>query len=196
MAKAKTVARKARTSDERYVDGKALRVKCPRNSHAKVIIAKEKNRDIVALIKASNQDRLENLIPVRHGRMSQSSFAFFRGTDAVQAHDLADTPTSGIIVQACGDCHLMNFGGFATPERNLIFDINDFDETLPAPFEWDLKRLAASFVVAARWRGFKAADARRIVERMVRAYRESMLDRMSFGVLEGWYSRMTMDDDG
>jgi uncharacterized protein (DUF2252 family) len=194
MAKAKTVTKKNRTSEERYVDGKALRVKCPRDSHRNIIIAKAKNRDIVGIIKASNKDRLENLIPVRHGRMSQSAFAFFRGTAAVQAHDLADTPTSGIIVQACGDCHLMNFGGFATPERNLVFDINDFDETLPAPFEWDVKRLAASFVVAARWRGFNAIDTRRIVERVVRAYRELMLDRKNSSVLEAWYSRMTLED--
>ena len=107
--------------------------------------------DIVALIKASNNDRVENLIPIRHGRMLQSEFAFFRGTAALQAYDLADAPRSGITVQACGDCHLMNFGGFATPERNLVFDINDFDETFPAPFEWDLKRLATSFVIAGVW---------------------------------------------
>jgi hypothetical protein len=92
--------------------------------------------------------------------MAQSAFAYFRGTALIQAHDLKGTPNSGIIVHSCGDCHLMNFGGFATPERNIVFDINDFNETLPAPFEWDLKRLAASFVIAARWRGFRDGQAR------------------------------------
>jgi uncharacterized protein (DUF2252 family) len=182
------------TKEERRAAGKALRVKCPREAHGKVDIAAGSKRDVVKLIKAQNEDRLENLIPVRHGRMSQSAFAFFRGTAGLQAHDLATTPYSGIIVQACGDCHLMNFGGFATPERNLTFDINDFDETFPAPFEWDVKRLAASFVIAARWRGFKADDCRRVAVRMVRAYRESMLERMDSGVLESWYSRITFDD--
>ena len=194
MAKSKSAAPKLRTKEERRRAGKALRVKTPRQAHGAVIIGTQKNRDVVALIKAQNEDRLENLVPVRHGRMSQSAFAFFRGTAGVQAHDLAGTPQSGIIVQACGDCHLMNFGGFATPERNLTFDINDFDETFPAPFEWDIKRLAASFVVAARWRGFKADDARRIAVRMVRAYRESILERMNSGVLESWYSRITIED--
>jgi uncharacterized protein (DUF2252 family) len=194
MAKAKPKHTKLETKDERRATGKALRGKTPREEHGKVILGQGNKRDVVELIKAQNEDRLENLIPVRHGRMSQSAFAFFRGTAGVQAHDLAGTPHSGIIVQACGDCHLMNFGGFATPERNITFDINDFDETLPAPFEWDVKRLAASFVVAARWRGFKADDARRITVRMVRAYRESMLERVNLGVLESWYSQITLDD--
>jgi uncharacterized protein (DUF2252 family) len=126
--------------------------------------------------------------------MLQSAFAYFRGTAAVQAYDLAGTPTSGIVVQACGDCHLMNFGGFATPERNLVFDINDFDETLPAPFEWDLKRLAASFVIAARWRGFRDDQAREMAVRAVASYRESMRKRARTGVLEAWYSRITIEE--
>ena len=153
---------KIRTTAERQQAGKALREKCPRLSHSKVILGQGKRRDIVALIKASNEGRLENLIPIRHGRMLQSAFAYFRGTALIQAHDLKGTPASGINVHSCGDCHLMNFGGFATPERNLVFDINAFDETLPAPFEWDLKRLAASFVIAARWRGFRRNQAREI----------------------------------
>jgi uncharacterized protein (DUF2252 family) len=126
--------------------------------------------------------------------MLQSPFAYFRGTALIQAHDLAGTPASGIAVHACGDCHLMNFGGFATPERNLVFDINDFDETLPAPFEWDLKRLAASFVIAARWRGFKRGHARDMAVYTVNSYRESMRKRAGKGVLEGWYSRLTLED--
>jgi uncharacterized protein (DUF2252 family) len=150
---------KIRTTAERQQAGKSKREKCPRTSHGKVILGQGK-RDVVALIKDSNEGRLENLIPIRHGRMLQSPFAYFRGTALIQAHDLKGTPTSGINVHSCGDCHLMNFGGFATPERTLVFDINDFDETLPAPFEWDLKRLAASFVIAARWRGFRRTQAR------------------------------------
>ena len=126
--------------------------------------------------------------------MLQSAFAYFRGTAAIQAYDLAGTPSSGIIVHACGDCHLMNFGGFATPERNLVFDINDFDETLPAPFEWDTKRLAASFVIAARWRGFRSSQAREMAVQAVSSYRESMRKRAGAGVLEAWYSKITSDD--
>lgn len=194
MKKPRSVVTKLRTKDEKRQAGRALRAKCPRDSHSATMIGSDRHRDIIALIKAQNEGRLENLIPVRHGRMAQSAFAFFRGTAGLQAHDLARTPHSGIIVQACGDCHLVNFGGFATPERNLTFDINDFDETFPAPFEWDVKRLAASFVVAARWRGFSADVARRVTVRMVRAYRESMLERANATVLESWYSRITLED--
>jgi uncharacterized protein (DUF2252 family) len=183
-----------RTSEQRQEAGKALRDKCPRLAHGKVILGHGDKRDVIALIRASNEGRLEELIPVRHGRMLESPFAFFRGSAAIQAYDLDRTPASGIDVQACGDCHLMNFGGFATPERTLVFDINDFDETLVAPFEWDLKRLAASFVVAARWRGFRGAQARSIAVQAVASYRESMLKRAGTGVLEGWYSRITFDD--
>jgi len=181
------------TKEQRHEAGKALREKCLRTSHRDVVLG-QGERDIVKLIEASNDDRLENLIPIRHGRMAQSAFAYFRGTAAIQAHDLAGTPNSGIIVQACGDCHLMNFGGFATPERNIVFDINDFDETFPAPFEWDLKRLAASFVIAARWRGFRQDQAREIAVQTVSSYRESMKKRESSGVLEAWYSQITVED--
>lgn len=173
--------------------GKSLRDKCPRVSHGKVILGQGHKRDIVALIKASNKDRLENLIPIRYGRMAQSAFAYFRGTAAIQAHDLAGTPTSGIIVQACGDCHLSNFGGFATPERNLVFDVNDFDETLPAPFEWDLKRLAASFVIAARWRGFSSKQAREMAVVAVSSYHSSIRKCAALGALETWYSMTTLN---
>ena len=185
---------KIRTTAERHEVGKSLRQKCSRVSHGKVILGQGKKRDIVALIEASNKDRVENLVPIRHGRMLQSPFAYFRGTALIQAHDLAGTPASGLNVHSCGDCHLMNFGGFATPERNLVFDINDFDETLPAPFEWGIKRLAASFVIAARWRGFRSKEAREIAVQAVAAYRESMRRRSGTGVLEAWYSRITLDD--
>jgi uncharacterized protein (DUF2252 family) len=183
-----------RTKEQRHEAGKSLRVKCPRTSHREVVLGPGDKRDVVELIDAQNKDRLQNLVPIRHGRMLQSAFAYFRGTAAVQAYDLAGTPTSGIIVQACGDCHLMNFGGFATPERNIVFDINDFDETLPAPFEWDLKRLAASFVIAARWRGFSDDQARAMAVQTAASYRESMTKRESTGVLEAWYSRITIAD--
>ena len=182
-----------RSREQRQEAGKALREKCPRKSHRDVVLG-QGERDIVRLIEASNKDRLENLIPVRHGRMVQSAFAYFRGTALIQAHDLKGTPSSGIMVHACGDCHLMNFGGFATPERNIVFDINDFDETLPAPFEWDLKRLAASFVIAARWRGFRNDQAREMAVQTAASYRESMRKRANTGVLEGWYSRITIAD--
>src|SRR5215472_616259 len=182
------------STSERREAGKALRHKCFRATHGKFILGQGKKRDIVRLIEDSNKGRLESLIPVRYGRMLQSPFAFFRGTALIQAHDLMGTPTCGITVHACGDCHLMNFGGFATPERNLVFDINDFDETLPAPFEWDIKRLAASFVIAARWRGFRSKVAREIAIQAVSSYRESMRERAGTSVLEAWYSRITLDD--
>ncbi len=185
---------RVRTREERRLSGRALRGQCPRALHGKVILGQGDERDIVELIEASNEDRLDNLIPIRHGRMLQSAFAFFRGTAAIQAHDLAGTPSSGVIVQACGDCHLVNFGGFATPERNIIFDISDFDETHQAPFEWDLKRLAASFVVAARWRGFKADQARETAIEAVASYRRAMRANAGRGVLEGWYARITLED--
>jgi uncharacterized protein (DUF2252 family) len=180
---------KIQTPEQRRQAGKLLRRKCLRESHGKVILGQGNKRDVVRMITSSNKNRLQNLVPIRHGRMLQSAFAFFRGTANIQAHDLAGTPSSGIIVQACGDCHLMNFGGFATPERNIIFDINDFDETDRAPFEWDLKRLAASFVIAARWRGFKHGEAREIAVEAARSYRRSMHARADATILEGWYSR-------
>jgi uncharacterized protein (DUF2252 family) len=185
---------KLRTVEDRRLAGRKLRDTCLRTSHREVILGQGAERDIIALIEDSNEDRLQNLVPIRHGRMLQSAFAFFRGMAALQAHDLAGTPASGIIVQACGDCHMMNFGGFATPERNIVFDINDFDETHQAPFEWDLKRLAASYVVAARWRGFKPDVARSIAVEAVASYRRSMRANMGRGVLEGWYARINAED--
>src|SRR5262249_18690303 len=138
--------------ERRQRQGKALRKRCPRSRHAGVILG-QGERDALALLEASDKDRMEQLLPVRFTRMAESPFAFFRGSAIVQAHDLQGTPSAGLHVQCCGDCHLMNFGGFATPERALVFDINDFDETLPGPFEWDVKRLATSCVLAARWLG-------------------------------------------
>ena len=137
------------SADERRAAGKALRDATPRAAQGGWK-AREDRRDPIEVLHESNEGRMPELIPIRFGRMAQSPSAFYRGSAAVMAADLASTPTSGLRVQACGDAHLMNFGGFATPERNIFFDINDFDETLPGPWEWDVKRLAASIVIAAR----------------------------------------------
>jgi uncharacterized protein (DUF2252 family) len=177
----------------RQLQGKALRKTCPRSSHAGVILG-QGERDALDLIEESDKDRVEQLLPIRFTRMAESSFAYFRGSAIVQAHDLKGTPSTGLIVQCCGDCHLMNFGGFATPERELVFDINDFDETLPGPFEWDVKRLATSFVLAARWLEFKQADARRAAESVVAAYRTTLARFADMTVLETWYARVTMEE--
>lgn len=135
--------------DQLRAQGKALRDKVPRSTHAGWTSPADRHDPIDILIE-SNRGRVPELIPIRFGRMLESPFAFFRGSAAIMAADLVHTPVSGVFVQACGDAHLMNFGGVATPERQINFDINDFDETLPAPWEWDLKRLAASIVIAAR----------------------------------------------
>ena len=141
---------------ERLEAGKALRERVPRESHA-VWKSPRRGRDPVEILENSNRGRLAELVPIRYGRMARSPFTFLRGSAGLMAHDLATTPTTGVRVQACGDCHLLNFGGFATPERSLIFDLNDFDETLPAPWEWDVKRLVVSFLVA----GPRQSPARR-----------------------------------
>jgi uncharacterized protein (DUF2252 family) len=134
------------------------------------------------------------LVPLRYGRMLQSPFTFYRGSAGVMAADLARTPVSGIRVQVCGDCHLMNFGGFATPERRLIFDINDLDETLPAPWEWDVKRLVASFVLAARANGLSDADGRNAAVACARSYRRKTRDFAAMDVLDVWYARLDDSD--
>lgn len=180
------------TPEERRVAGKALREAVPRRSHSGWKPAADR-ADPIDLLLASNQGRLPDLIPIRHARMAQSVFAFFRGSAAIMAADLARTPASGIRVQACGDCHLLNFGAFATPERRLIFDINDFDETLPAPFEWDVKRLAASFVVAGRHIGLTLDGGADAAAAVVRAYREQMALFARMRQLEIWYHRGDAD---
>jgi hypothetical protein len=147
QAGAAILPRDYHSPDERRAAGKALRDKVPRSDHGGWKAQKDR-RDPVELLKASSGGRLPHLVPIRFGRMAQSPFAFYRGAAALMAADLATTPATGLIVQACGDAHLLNFGGFATPERNIFFDINDFDETLPAPWEWDVKRLATSMVIA------------------------------------------------
>ena len=147
-------------------------------------------RDPVELLSESNAGRILDLIPIRFGRMSASPFAFYRGSAALMAADLATTPSSGIRVQACGDAHLMNFGGFATPERSVVFDINDLDETLPAPFEWDIKRLTASVVIAAQYLRLPDSDAARVAIDVVREYRERMANYASMRAIDVWYDKI------
>jgi uncharacterized protein (DUF2252 family) len=179
------------TADERAAKGRALREKVPRVSHSGWTPPKGR-RDPVELLSESNAGRMESLVPIRFGRMSASPFAFYRGSAALMAADLAATPTSGLRVQACGDAHLMNFGGFATPERNVIFDINDLDETLPAPFEWDLKRLAASVVIAAQHLALPASDAARVAIDLAREYRERMANYAMMRALDVWYDKIDL----
>src|SRR5215510_1691922 len=173
--------------------GKSLRERCPRRSHGEWKQARNRP-DPLVLLEASNKGRAPELIPIRWGRMLQSPFTFFRGAAAVMASDLANTPATGLHVQACGDCHLLNFGGFATPERRLAFDINDFDETLPAPWEWDVKRLAASFVIAAQHNGCSRSEARDAAMSSVTSYREHMRVFAGMTVMERWYQRINADD--
>ncbi|MBX3423329.1 MAG: DUF2252 domain-containing protein [Pirellulaceae bacterium] len=178
-----------RSRDERIAAGKALRENVPHRCHADWN-ASTKRRDPIEVLRQSNEDRLPELIPIRYGRMLPSPFTFLRGSAGLMASDLADTPTTGIQVQACGDCHLLNFGLFATPERNLIFDINDFDETLPAPWEWDIKRLAVSFAVAARDIKFNDKRAKAAASECVRAYRERLREFSKMSPLDVWYDRL------
>ncbi|HEY6318633.1 MAG TPA: DUF2252 family protein, partial [Acidimicrobiia bacterium] len=150
--------------------GQELRGPVPRRSHAGW--SAPQGRDPIAILEQQNAGRVPELVPVRMGRMVESPFAFYRGAAAVMASDLASTPTTGIEVQACGDAHLVNFGLFASPERTLLFDVNDFDETLRAPWEWDVKRLAASAAVAAHQNGLDDIEAARVARAGVRSYRE------------------------
>jgi len=181
------------SQEERYAAGKALRKGCPRESHA-VWKPPAGRKDAVEMVLAAEKGRMPELLPLRHGRMVQSAFTFYRGSALPMAADLATTPVSGVRVQCCGDAHLSNFGGFATPERRIIFSINDLDETLPAPWEWDVKRLAASFVVASRDNGLKDTAARDVAETCVRAYREHMARYAGLRTLELWYESLEPRD--
>jgi uncharacterized protein (DUF2252 family) len=180
------------TRAELYAQGKGLRDKCPRESHAAWQGAADRP-DPITLMEESNKGRIAELIPVRHGRMLKSPFTFYRGAALNMAADLACTPASGLRVQACGDCHLLNFGAYATPERRVIFDINDLDETLPAPWEWDVKRLTASFVLACRDNGFSQDTARDAVLACVRSYRERMAEYSRLRTLDVWYTSIDVE---
>jgi len=149
--------------------------------------------DPVSLLESQAASRVPDLVPVRYGRMMETPFTYYRGAALPMASDLASTPASGLIVQACGDAHLSNFGLFGSPERNLVFDVNDFDETLPAPWEWDVKRLAASLEVAARENGFGTKDRRKIVVSMVARYRQVMRELAGLGNLDVWYTQVDID---
>ena len=177
------------THAERYAAGKKLRETCPRASHA-VWKPSAARPDPVELVLRAEKGRMPELLPLRHGRMVRSAFTFYRGSALAMAADLASTPVSGVRVQCCGDAHLCNFGGFATPERRVIFAINDLDETLPAPWEWDVKRLATSFVVACRDNGLSEGVAKDVVLDCVRSYRESMAEFSEMKTLEVWYQSL------
>src|SRR5215467_13770707 len=177
---------------DRVMQGEELRAKCPRSSHA-VWKPSKNRRDPLLLIKESEKGRLPELVPIRHGRMMKSPFTFYRGAALNMAADLATTPQTGLRVQACGDAHLLNFGAYATPERRVIFDLNDLDETLPAPWEWDVKRLAASFVLACRNNRFSEAVARDSTLACVRAYREAMAQFSDMRILDVWYATLDFE---
>jgi uncharacterized protein (DUF2252 family) len=179
--------------EERARRGKAARVQAPRASHADFDVSPHR-ADPLNLLAQQSADRVPELVPLRWERMLESPFTFFRGAAVVMAADLASTPTSGVQVQACGDAHLSNFGVYGSPERRLVFDINDFDETLPAPWEWDLKRLAASLEIAARGNGFSVRGRRRTVMAAVARYRGSMRAFSGMGNLEVWYQRADTED--
>jgi uncharacterized protein (DUF2252 family) len=181
-----------RSREERIQIGKSLRERLPRSSHA-IWQPPAAGREPIEIIEASNQGRLQELIPIRYGRMLRSPFTFLRGSAALMAYDLATTPKTDIIVQACGDCHLLNFGFFATPERNLVFDINDFDETLPAPWEWDLKRLVVSFVIAGRDSDLSDQESKAAAIDCARSYREHLREYSRLSPLEIWYTRIGVE---
>jgi len=175
------------TPTERAAMGRAARKKVPRADHAAWDPPADRPNPI-ELLEAQAETRIPELIPIRYGRMLASPFAFYRGAAAIMACDLASTPNSGLQVQLCGDAHLANFGGFASPERDIVFDINDFDETLPGPWEWDLKRLAASLEIAGRDRGFNARLRRSIVLATVGEYRRAMREFAGMHNLDVWHS--------
>ena len=177
---------------ERAAAGKAARSQAPRSAHAEWEPAGDRP-DPVEILEVQARWRVPELVPIRYGRMAASPFAFFRGAAAVMASDLAGTPASGLRVQACGDAHLSNFGTFASPDRRLVFDLNDFDETAPGPWEWDVKRLAASFAIAGRENGFKAKQRREVVLTVVGNYREAMRGLASLSDLDVWYARLDVE---
>jgi len=178
-----------RSRADRLDAGKALRDKIPRALHADWKPSANR-KDPVDVLEESNEGRIPDLIPVRYGRMLRGPFTFLRGSAALMASDLSKTPRTNLLVQACGDCHLLNFGLFATPERNLVFDINDFDETHPGPWEWDIKRLTTSFVVAGRDQGISDEACRDAAHECVRSYRERLREYSDMSPLDVWYARL------
>ena len=181
------------TAAERLARGKAARAAVPRSGHGDWEPASDR-RDPVELLKEQAASRVPELVPIRYGRMLVSPFTFFRGAAYPMAADLAGAPRTGLEVQLCGDAHLSNFGAFAGPDRRLVFGINDFDETLPGPFEWDVKRLVASFAVAGRDRGFDAKQRQSINRTVARSYREAIRGFAEMSNLDLWYSRIDVDE--
>jgi uncharacterized protein (DUF2252 family) len=179
--------------EERQARGKEARERAPLSSHGGWTPASDRP-DPVGLLEEQNLTREPDLVPVRHGRMLVSPFTFYRGGAKIMAADLDGTPTAGLQVQLCGDAHLSNFGAFASPERRLLFDVNDFDETLPGPFEYDVKRLAASFTIAARNNGFGKADTRTATVASVAAYREAMASFAQMGTMDIWYAHLDEEE--
>ncbi|MFF7498330.1 DUF2252 domain-containing protein [Streptomyces lavendulae] len=177
------------TPEERAALGKEARRRSPRSGHAVYEPAADR-RDPLRILEAQSAARVPELVPIRYGRMTESPFRFYRGAAAIMASDLAGSPDSGITTQLCGDAHLLNFRLLASPERELMFDINDFDETLPGPWEWDVKRLSASFVIAARANGFDDAERARVVSATVRSYREAMTRFAGLSNLDVWYTKV------
>src|SRR5262245_2240414 len=182
----------ARVADERAATGKATRADLPRSAHGEWEPSADRP-DPVELLEEQSSSRVPELVPIRYGRMLVSPFAFFRGAALPMAADLAGAPRTDLQVQLCGDAHLANFGVFAAPDRSLIFSVNDFDETLPGPFEWDVKRLAASFAVAGRDRGFDEAARWKIVASTVAAYRDAMAGFAGMRNIDVWYTRLDVD---
>ena len=179
--------------DERKARGLEARDRTPVSSHTKWRPAADRP-DPVALLEEQNRTREPDLVPVRHGRMMVSPFTFYRGAAKIMATDLKDTPVAGLEAQLCGDAHLSNFGAFASPERILLFDVNDFDETVPGPFEYDVKRMAASFTIAGRNNGFSKADTRAATLASVTAYRETMAEFAQMRTMDIWYARLDEDE--
>src|SRR5687768_12507047 len=179
--------------EERAQHGREAREHTPLDSHTGWRPAADR-ADAVTLLNEQNLTRDQDLVPVRHGRMMASPFTFYRGAARVMAADLRATPTAGLDAQLCGDAHLSNFGAFASPERKLVFDVNDFDETLPGPFEYDVKRMAASFTIAARNNGFSKADTRASTLASVAAYRQAMAEFAQMRTMDIWYAHLTEDE--
>src|SRR5437762_8347701 len=179
--------------DERRAKGAEARRSTPPSSHANWRPAADRP-DPVALLEEQNVTREPDLVPVRHGRMMVSPFTFYRGAAKIMAADLKDTPVAGLSAQLCGDAHLSNFGVFASPERRLLFDLNDFDETLPGPFEYDVKRMAASFTIAGRNNGFSPVDARAATMASVTAYREAMALFAQMPTMDIWYAYLDEEE--
>ena len=184
--------RKLLTTKEREQIGIELRKKTPIESHADWT-AQENRPDPIKLIEDQNKDRVDYLVPVRRARMSQSAFTFYRGAARIMASDLSKTPNSSLQVQICGDAHIANFGGYASPERQFVLDINDFDETLPGPWEWDLKRLAVSFYIAGRHNGMTKKASKKLAQLSCKSYRDAMKEFADSRVIDTWYTLMKID---